>query len=297
MATAIGARLARVPDTTVTLCGCWTEGLLALSRRGAVVHDDEGTWSAPVATARAEDGGPADLVLVLVKSHQTAKVAPLAARSAGASGTVVTLQNGLGNREILAAASGRPVVAGVTTIGATLLGPGEVRALAGRVTIGAEPDTTESAHRLASLLRRGGIEVHTTPDLAPVAWAKLAVNCSVNPLTALAGCPNGALLEDEASREAIRVAAREVGAVAAARGIHLLEEAGEWALRMARDTGTNRSSMLQDVERGAPTEIDALCGAVSREGRERGVPTPVNRELWRLVRLREGRPVLEEEEA
>ena len=209
---------------------------------------------------------------MLVKSHQTAAVAPLAARSAGASGIVATLQNGLGNREILAAASGRPVVAGVTTIGATLLGPGEVRVLAGRVTIGAEPDTEEPAHRLASLLRRAGIEVHTTPDLAPVAWAKLAVNCSVNPLTALAGCPNGALLEDEASREALRAAAREVGAVAAARGIRLLEEPGEWALRMARDTGTNRSSMLQDVERGARTEIDALCGAVSREGRERWSP-------------------------
>jgi 2-dehydropantoate 2-reductase len=66
---------------------------------------------------------------------------------------------------------------------------------------------------------------------------------------------------------------------------------------VARATAENRSSMLQDVERGARTEIDALCGAVSREGRHRGVPTPVNQDLWRRVRLREGRPVRAQEEA
>jgi 2-dehydropantoate 2-reductase len=297
MALAIGARLARVAETAVTLCGSWTEGHVALARRGVVVHDAEGTWSVPVASARAEDCGRADIVLVLVKSHQTAAVAPLAARAAGPAGAVVTLQNGLGNREALAAASDRPVVSGVTTIGATLLGPGEVRVLPGRVTIGAETGVAEAATGLAALLRAGGIEAATTPDLAPVAWAKLAVNCSVNPLTALAGCPNGALLDDEASRETLRAAACEVGAVAAARGIRLPEEAGVWALRVARATAENRSSMLQDVERGARTEIDALCGAVSREGRHRGVPTPVNQELWRRVRLREGRPVRAQEEA
>ncbi len=298
MATAIGARLARVPGTTVRLCGSWSEGLLALARRGAIVHDAEGTWSAPVATARTEECGPADLVLVLVKSHQTASVASLAARSAGANGTVVTLQNGLGNREILEAASSRPVVAGVTTIGATLLGPGEVRVLAGRVTIGAEPDTDGGRLTVSPRSCAGPASTphHPGPRAGRVGEAgRELLGQSADRARRLPErrSPRGRGLPRDPERRGPRGGERW----RPARGIRLEEEAGEWALRVARDTGANRSSMLQDVERGARTEIDALCGAVCREGRALGVPTPVNRELWRRVRVLEGRPLRAEEEA
>jgi 2-dehydropantoate 2-reductase len=86
-------------------------------------------------------------------------------------------------------------------------------------------------------------------------------------------------------------AAREVGAVAAARGVDLQADPAELADAVAAATAGNRSSMLQDLDRGAVTEIDAMCGAVVSEGRRLGVPTPVNESLWHAVRAREGRPL------
>jgi 2-dehydropantoate 2-reductase len=99
------------------------------------------------------------------------------------------------------------------------------------------------------------------------------------------------LLTVASSRERVAAAAREVGAVAAAKGIALGADPAELAFDVAARTAGNRSSMLQDLDRGAATEIDALCGAVVAEGSALGVPTPVNAALWREVREREGRPL------
>jgi len=133
--------------------------------------------------------------------------------------------------------------------------------------------------------------VETTRDLDRVVWSKLAANCAINALTALTGRTNGELLEDEAALGTLREAAREVGAVAAARGTPLGEDAAAIAEDVARATARNHSSMKQDLERGTPTEIDFLNGAVVEAGRRLSVPTPVNERLWRGVREREGRPV------
>jgi 2-dehydropantoate 2-reductase len=104
-------------------------------------------------------------------------------------------------------------------------------------------------------------------------------------LTALLHRPNGALLEDEHSRELMAEAARETAVVAAALGVRLpYRDAAEQAAEVARRTAANHSSMLQDILRGAPTEIDAINGAVAEVGRRAGLDTPVNRTLWRLVR-------------
>jgi 2-dehydropantoate 2-reductase len=231
-------------------------------------------------------------VLVLVKSPQTRVVAPLAARAVSPSGRIVTLQNGLGNREALEKEAGAGRVAlGVALLGATLLAPGEVRVIPGRVVLGEEPGHEDALRVLAARLREGGLEVDRTRDVPRLVWRKLAANCAINPLTGLAGVSNGALLKDDAHREALLAVAREVGAVAAALGVDLGADPGALAAEVARTTASNRSSMLQDLERGAPTEIDAMNGAVVAEGRRRDVPTPVNESLWRRVREREGRPV------
>jgi 2-dehydropantoate 2-reductase len=232
------------------------------------------------------------VALVLVKSPRTASVAPALGRVLSPTGLAVTLQNGLGPREVLAAALGADrVAAGVAFLGAHLLAPGEVRVVPGRVVLGEEPATVDPVRGLAARMRRAGLEVETTGDVERVVWAKLAANCAINPLTALRGIPNGAVLADPDLRRTMREAAREVAAVAAARGLDLGPDAAAHAERVAEATADNRSSMLQDLERGAVTEIDALNGAVAREGRRLGVPTPVNDGLWRRLRAREGRPV------
>jgi 2-dehydropantoate 2-reductase len=139
--------------------------------------------------------------------------------------------------------------------------------------------------RLVQALQAAGMETETMPDIGRLVWRKMAASCSINPVAALLGVANGVLVSSADGRERLAAAAREVGAVAAAKGIDLQEDAVALALTVAARTAGNRCSMLQDLDRGAPTEIDALCGAVVAEGRNVGVPTPVNHTLDGLARL------------
>lgn len=293
LASLFGARLARAGQE-VTLVGSWRQALDAMRRRGVVVEEAGAEWRASVRVARLRDADElrrASLVLVLVKSAQTQAVAAAAARLARPDGLILSLQNGLGNAEILAAAAGADRVAqGVTSLGAATLAPGRVRPGGPGVTVLGEGG--RAAGRLddaATRLAAAGFTVERSADLDALVWGKLAVNAAINPLTALHGLPNGALLEDPALRARMRAAAREVGAVAAAQGIVLAADPAEAAETVARRTAPNRSSMLQDVDRGAPTEIEAICGAVVAESARHGVPTPVNRELLEAMRRLEAR--------
>jgi 2-dehydropantoate 2-reductase len=281
MACLFGARLAR-SGAAVTLVGTWPDALDALGSEGVRVDDGVASWRADVAVRRPGDGvEPADLVLVLVKSHRTAAIAPLAALARGPAGRILTLQNGLGNAEALATVAGAANVdAGVTTAGATLMGPAHVRpSSSGRTWLGWSPRAAD----VASLLAAAGFPAEIVMDLRPAVWRKLAANCAINALSALRGVPNGALLDSAADRALLEAAAGEAGAVAAALGIPLGVDPAAIAFDVARATRDNRSSMLQDLERGAPTEVDAINGAVVREGRRLRVPTPVNEALWRGV--------------
>jgi 2-dehydropantoate 2-reductase len=282
----MAAHLSATGEAPVTVVGTWAEGLDAIARQGIRVDEPARSFTARPAVAHLRDAiPPAETVLVLVKSHRTEAIAAAAARAARADGRIVTLQNGLGNRERLAAAdTERRVRAGIVVAGVHLVAPALVSALPGTVTL--EGAQEPPMQRLCGLMRRAGLEARLTADVEPELWRKLAVNCAINPLSALRGVPNGALLEDAEARALMTAAAEEVQAVAAARGIAL---AGlvQAAQDVAAGTARNRSSMLQDLDRGARTEIDALCGAVVREGRRLGVPTPVNERLWREVEARE----------
>ena len=282
MACLFGARLAR--HAGVTLLGTWPEGIEALRRDGIRLETQAGEsqhriW---VTSDPAEVAG-ARHALVLVKSWQTRRAARQLAECLAPEGVALTLQNGLGNLDVLSQALGPERTAlGVTTSGATLLGPGRVRAGgAGPVYLARHPRLGP----IADLLRVAGLAVEEVPDVEGLLWGKLAVNAAINPLTALLRVPNGDLLERAHARELMAAAAQEVTQVAAALGIRLPSgRADEQAFEVARRTAANRSSMLQDVDRRAPTEIDAICGAVVDFGRRRGVPTPVNFVLWAMVR-------------
>ncbi len=287
MGSLLAARLARTGRAAVTVAGTWNAALERIDRRGITLDEGTTSWSVPVATGRlTERLGPVELVLVLVKSPRTAEVAPIAAGAVVPDGVILTLQNGLGNAAILARVAGSDrVAAGVTAIGATLTGPGQVRSGgAGLTVLGARMPSDEIVEHTAALFRDAGLETDVTADIERLMWRKLAVNCAINPLSALLAVPNGALLHRPEPRATLVAAAREVGAVAAAKGIDPGADPAELAVEVARQTATNRSSMLQDVERGVPTEIDAINGAVVREGRRLGVPTPVNEALWHHVR-------------
>ena len=281
LAMLFGARLSAA-GYAVTLMGAWPEGLAALRREGVRVVGERQTYRVNVA-AGPQEAPPSRYVLVLVKAWQTRRAARWLAECLLPEGVALTLQNGLGNAEVLAEALGAERVAvGATTTGAAVDAPGVVRPGGeGTVTLGEHPRVAP----LAAALRAVGFSVETVSDVRSVLWGKLAVNAAINPLTALLEVPNGALLDDPAARLFMRRAAEEVAAVAAAQGIALpYPDAPAAAEEVARRTAHNLSSMLQDLRRGAPTEIDAICGEVARRGEAAGVPAPLNQALWAMVR-------------
>jgi len=285
-----GSRLSQVAD--VTLVGTWPAQIATVSQTGIWVTELDGarhhfrlTITNCLETVQAADFG-----LILVKSHQTAVVSHKIAQVLTPAGLVITLQNGLGNQEQLAAVLGSErVTVGATAQGATVVAPGEVRhAGAGATQIAALPRDNRRVLEFAVLLNQAGIMTTLVENAVSLVWGKLAVNVGINPLTALFNLPNGGLLDNGLLQHAVRCAAREVAVVAAAQGIALpYADAALHTLEVARATAANISSMLQDVRRAAPTEIEAICGAVVRQGAVWQVPTPMNRLLLHLVQAKE----------
>jgi 2-dehydropantoate 2-reductase len=282
MATYFAARLASCAD--ITLLGTWQEAIDQLNQHGARLVRADGREEAyrVKATHDPEMCRDFKLALFLVKSRQTRFAAARLANCIPEDGLVVTLQNGLGNLEKLSDTLGAERVAlGVTTYGATSLGPGIVReGGSGAVHFSIDP----RLGLLSRLLQEAGFVVEEAENLDQVLWGKLVINCAINPLAALLRVPNGNLVSTPHTRVLLQAAAREVAAVARAKGIDLgNEDPALRAVEAAEQTATNRSSMLQDVERGEITEIDAINGAVVKLGRGMRVPVPTNEVLWRLV--------------
>jgi 2-dehydropantoate 2-reductase len=276
----------------VTMVGRWPEQVETVQRDGLTIHHADGRLSHtfPAITDQPAALPPIDLALVLVKSHQTMGIAPSIARVLSPHGVAITLQNGVGNLEALVHAVGADrATQGVTAQGANFVGLGAVRhAGAGLTHIAVLPERASLIETLITLLNQSGIETHATDSADSLVWGKLAVNAGLNPLTALLDLPNGDLLTEPQRKGFMIAAAREVEAVAAAQGIRLpYVDVAVQVQEVAQVTGKNISSMLQDVRRQVPTEIDAICGAVVQHGERLHVPTPVNAELLNLIRAKE----------
>ena len=228
---------------------------------------------------------PADVTLVTVKSYDTSDAADALAPVVGAEDIVVSLQNGMGNEEVLDDALEATVLGGTTTYGANLRIDDECVEYTGRgeVVVGDyRGDPSREAEHVAETLEP--LNARETDEMDATLWEKLAVNCAINPVTALTRLTNG---EAAASASGVmRAAAKEVERVAYEQGVSL-EGTPERALEVARATAENESSTLQDVRAGRRTEIDALNGYVVKKAEE--VPTPTNRTLAALVRATESR--------
>lgn len=229
----------------------------------------------------------ADVALVCVKSQGTPWAAEAARALLPDDGVAVTLQNGLGHIETLAASLGAARSAqGATSEGARFADGRVVRAGRGQTVLAPHPEDRRSLPRLEELARcleAAGFPAEVVDDARGIVWRKLAANAAINPLTALLRISNGELLTHPAAATADALA-REAAAVARALGVELSDEQAMLDWRgVARATLDNRSSMLQDVERGSATEIDAICGAIAREGARLGVPTPLNAAMATLL--------------
>jgi 2-dehydropantoate 2-reductase len=265
----------------------------------------EGLWGdhrvrdLTLATTATEIGGPYDAILLTVKSFDTAAMLAATVGALAPDGCVIALQNGLGNVEqVVAAVGAERALGGRVIFGATLPSPGVAR-----VTVFADPIALGAALAGAAAAERrarewtehfaaAGIPTELTTSLQAHLWTKIFYNAALNPLGALLGQPYGALAADPDGRALMDDVFDECFAVAAARGVVPLVPTADayrelFYGRLVPATAHHRSSMLQDLERGRPTEIEAINGCIWRYGREAGIPTPVNATMTRLIRFRQ----------
>jgi 2-dehydropantoate 2-reductase len=265
-------------------------------RDGVVVEAANGSGHVAVrATTDAAAFAGRDAVIVAVKTYATADAVAALRGVLPARALVATVQNGIDNVDaVRGALPGARVVAGTTTQGAVLLGDGRVRAVNRGITTFARDDTAAPASdELAAAFVAAGLVARVADDVGVLLWRKLVIVAAINPLGALTGNTNGAVVTDPELEPLARALAAEAGAVARAEGV---DPGDPWTAveAAARATAANRNSMLQDLDTGRPTEIDAISGAIVRRARAHGIAVPLTETMLRLVRARErsapGRP-------
>ncbi|MFO7783722.1 MAG: ketopantoate reductase family protein [Thermodesulfobacteriota bacterium] len=227
-----------------------------------------------------------DFVLICVKSNRTEAAGRTVRELVQGQPMVVTLQNGLGHVETLERIFGRGrVLGGVTSEGATLLETGQVRhAGRGETVVGPRKEPPGAADRLAEAFTRAGFQTRAVDQVRELIWGKLIVNVGINALTALTRLRNGRLPEVPGTLKVMEKAVAEAAAVAGAKGIRLpYADPLDRVIEVCRATSDNTASMLQDVLKERVTEVDYINGAITREGRALGVPSPVNETLTALV--------------
>lgn len=261
-----------------------------IDQRGVIVERREKSVTVPVRCSADPAELPTQtLAIVLVKAYDTEEAVRHAMPALGEQTSVLTLQNGLGNRErICELVPEAHVLAGTTTTGATLLADGHVReAGRGFAQVGSATGNARRVRETVALLERAGIDCEATEAVDDVLWAKAIVNAGVNPLTALTGLRNGKLLEMQPLRQALGAVVEEAAAVARTEGIFVREDIVRLVEGVCRQTAENRSSMLQDVRGGRRTEIEHINGEIARRARQQGREAPLCALLTALVRGRE----------
>lgn len=289
LGTLFGAYLA--PYADVTLVSRWSEQIDAIRSNGLKLLTPAGATRIINLKINADITALAqsvDVALVLVKSYDSNYAARVAQQILKPSGIALTLQNGLGNVEKLAAVLGKNrAVAGVTTQGATLTGVGGVRNTHTGMGDIQLADRTAIASQMAmmnALFQKAGFLSQLTQNLDTVLWGKLVINVGINALTAIFGKTNHFLADEPSARKVLVAAVTEAVSVAKAQGIALpYADPVTRVIDVARITGETRSSMLSDVTRRRRTEIDAINGAIVRAGEHLGIKMPVNETLTQLV--------------
>lgn len=278
---------------TICVYDCLRQRVAKIHQSGITAEGGAGSWTAPVnAVSQVQDIKRADLVVLCVKSYATKdaleKLKPLLT-----GGTkVLTLQNGMGNVEMIAEHVGADnVIAGVTGIGATMVSDGVVRCAGKGETVLGRTDgaITVEMRDIRELFRQAGFDAKISKDLKAILWSKLVINCGINALSAVTRLPNGKLLAFEGTKRIMREAVTEAVRVAKRKKIKLLyDDPLAKVEAVCEATQENQSSMLQDVLRKQRTEVDYINGVVVRLGQELGIAVPVNALLVDLVRSIEG---------
>ncbi len=284
-----GGYLARAGED-VALIDVSQEAVEAINAHGVVVEAKDGSIASIPVRASSDPSaiGPVDLIINFVKCYSTEAAIRSARPLIGESTSILTLQNGWGNADRIAAIVGKSrVMVGLTYNSGTLLGPGRIKHSGIGMTVVGELDGSASPRLedAVAAFRRAGIETTASPRIVDEIWKKLALNVCTLPTAALLRFPAHELIEHQEMLDLMRGLLAEVAAVASPQGINL-DEAERWAAIVAlleKAVGA-RASMLQDVEAGRRTEIDVVNGAIVEAGRLHSVPTPLNEAMVWLIK-------------
>ena len=260
----------------------------AINRDGLRLTGAGEVLGRPHATSDAAELPPCDFGIVATKAmHTDAAIAATAHAFAG--GCVATVQNGIGNEEVLARHVER-VIRGTTFPAGKITAPGVVQwDVQGDTTLGPfeeQPAPMSEIERLADACTRAGMPTKAVSDARGPQWRKVIFNAATNPLGGLTGLTHGRVCERPDLRRLASRLVDEGKAVAAAQGIELdadPEELIDYAARPEVAYG-HKASMLQDIEARRQTEVDYLNGGIAEFGRRLNVPTPTHESIWALVK-------------
>lgn len=297
MASLFGARMAQ-QGNEVWLVSGWKENVDTVRATGITVHqkDVEDITVFPHATMQAADviadGVYPDLVLISCKGMQTAATVQKALPIIGEKTSVLTLQNGLGNAEVIAQyVPADRVYFGNASVASDLVKPGEVKDTTNRnrsPLISLMPFNREMTPRckeIGDLFQSLGYDTNASLTAEKYVWTKLCVNSCANALAGISLLPNYIYSNDRDGFQIINHVCAEVVAVAKAKGIDADYDDLRSYVHFTLYNQHHYVSMCQDMHNKRPTEIDTINGAIVREGKKLGIPTPVNETLMHLVRL------------
>ncbi|HTR66610.1 MAG TPA: 2-dehydropantoate 2-reductase [Terriglobales bacterium] len=282
----LAAHLARLADVEVHAYDVSPEHIRAIQQNGLRISGAAEFTTKLRATSDASQIPPCDFGIFATKSTHTRAAVEQTAHIFCA-GTVCSVQNGLGNEEMIAETV-KYVVRGATTLAAHLIAPGHAGfEFYSDLWIGPfEPSGTPYARveQLAAIMNRAGLGAIAMPDARGAQWTKLIFNCAVNPVGALTRLHHGAATRFPPTADHYEALLREGEAVSQALGITLHGDPRTMIQEGARAQQKRNVSMLQDVFAGRPTEVDFMNGAIADLGEKLGVPVPLNRAIWQLVK-------------
>jgi 2-dehydropantoate 2-reductase len=260
-----------------------------INSQGISCEGFSGNWQVKVkATAEPKEIPVPELVLICVKTYDSKSAAIAAKAMIGENTPVLTLQNGIGNIELISEVVGAErVIGGTTNLGATLLDIGKVRhAGKGETVIGRlDGKITVDLRSIREAFIKSGFETRISRDIKNFLWSKLIINVGINALTAITRLNNGKLLDFEPSRKILKMAVNEAVKVAKRKRVKLsYEDPLTKVEAVCEATAGNVSSMLQDVLKKKRTEIDSINGVILRHAEELGIAVPVNSMLVDLVK-------------
>ncbi len=261
-----------------------------LMAQGGIFCTGIDTWNARVpVTTDTRDIGIADLVIVCTKAFHTSEALANAKAVIGRDTAVLSVQNGIGNVDLIAKSVGpERTFAGATHQAAILISEGRIHhTFDGPTVIGSLlKDPPHHLKKIKMVLAQSGISVKVSHNINGLLWSKLIINVGINAVSALTRLQNGHLLEDDDAKAVMRAAVDEAAAVARRKRIRLLyQDPIKHVFQACKRFELNRSSMLQDVVNKKRTEIDFINGVIVDEAKKYKVAVPVNKTLCRLVKV------------